>query len=72
MAHFICPGCGSEFFLTNRTGRKTVFKVAAERVLQLIQPATEDLKLSKIDIHNIFCGACSWHGSLDELVESCL
>ncbi len=69
MAQFICPNCGSEYFLTSKTGPKTIFKVASEREVQLIQSATGACA-GDIDSHHICCGACSWQGSLDELVES--
>jgi hypothetical protein len=70
MAQFICPSCGSEFFLTSKTGSKTIFKVASERVVQFIQSPTKSVSDRDIDLHHICCGACSWQGSLDELVQS--
>lgn len=70
MAHFICPSCGSEYFLTSKASPKTIFKVASERVVEFIQSSTRSFGDEDSDLHNIFCGACSWHGNLDELVES--
>lgn len=70
MAQFICPNCGSKYFLTSKTGSKTIFQVGYERTVQIIQLATGAPSDVDIDTHNICCGACSWQGSLDELVES--
>ena len=70
MAQFNCPRCGSEFFRTSKTGPKTIFKVASERIIQFIQSSTGSLTEGEIVLENICCGACSWVGSLDELVES--
>lgn len=70
MAHFICPSCGSEYFLAARTGPKTIFKVATERAVQVIHSPTGALGDGDVDPYHLCCGACSWQGSLGELVES--
>ena len=70
MAQLICPSCGSEYFLTYKTGPKTIFKVTAEGAVQVIQSPTNSFRDGDIDQHNICCGACSWQGKLDELKES--
>lgn len=70
MAQFICPSCGSKYFRTSKTGRKIIFQVAHERTVQFVQQATEDSSDVVIDENNIYCGACSWQGSLGEVVES--
>lgn len=70
MAQFICPSCGSKYFLSSKTGPKMIFQVTAERTVQFIQLATGAISDLVIDTHNVYCGACSWQGSLDEVVES--
>ena len=70
MAQFLCPSCGSEYFLTSKIGPKTIFKVASERVVQFIQSSARSFNEGDIDLQNICCGSCSWQGRLDELVES--
>ena len=70
MAQFICPSCGSKYFLTSKTGQKIVFQIAYERTVQFMQLVTGDFNDEDIDEQNIYCGACSWHGRLDEVVES--
>ncbi len=73
MAQYICPSCGSTYFLTSKTGPRTIFQVVHERTVrtvQCIQSASGALSNEDIDIHTIYCGACSWQGSLDEVVES--
>jgi len=67
MPQFICPSCGSKYFLRSRTGPKNIFKVVYERTVQFVQLATGNSSDVDIDTQNICCGACSWRGSLDEL-----
>ena len=70
MAQFICPSCGSEYFIASKTGPKNVFNVIDERAVQFVQLAADAAGDVHIDNHNIYCGACTWQGSLDEVVES--
>ena len=70
MAQFICPSCGSKYFLPSKTDPKIIFQVAYERTVQFIQSATGASCDVAIDTHNIYCGAFSWQGSLGEVVES--
>lgn len=70
MAQFICPSCGSKYFLTSKTGPKNVFIVGTERALKFIQLSSESIADEDIDTDTICCGACSWQGDLDELTES--
>ena len=70
MAQFICPSCGAEYFLSSKGGSKTIFKVVSERVVEIVQSPSGSLNDGDIDLQHIFCGACSWQGGLDELVES--
>jgi hypothetical protein len=70
MAQFICPSCGSKYFMISKTGRKIIFQVASGRTLEFVQVTTEEISDVVIDTYNICCGACSWQGSLGEVVES--
>lgn len=70
MARYICPSCGSKYFLASKTGPKIIFQVTLERTVEFIQLATGTISDLVIDTHKIYCGACNWHGSLNEVVES--
>ena len=70
MAQFICPSCGSEFFITAKVGPKTIFQVEEDRMVKIIQAASGCDGDADIDESNIFCGACSWHGIVGELIAS--
>ncbi len=61
-----CPVCGSLFFLTSKTGPKTVFHVNADATFEII---TEE-NGQEINPGAICCGACSWQGDSGKLVES--
>lgn len=69
MAQYICPSCGSTYFLTSKAGPRTILQVVHERTVQCVQSASGAL-CEDVDIHTLYCGACSWQGSLDEVVES--
>ena len=70
MGQFICPSCGSKYFMTSKTGSKIIFQVASGRTVEFVQVNNEEISDLVIDMYTIYCGACSWHGSLDEVVES--
>lgn len=69
MSYYICPNCGSRFFLVVRRDPTTAFTVGAR--LSIIA-ASEEASIEYKDILNnrFFCGACSWKGLLDQLHES--
>ena len=70
MTQFICPSCGSKYFLASRVGPKNVFNVGGERMVKFVQLTSNELVDVDLDTQNMYCGACSWQGSLSELVES--
>ena len=70
LAQFLCPSCGSEYFLTSKKGPETIYKIAFERVVQFIQSSARSFSEGDIDLQNICCGSCNWQRCLDELVES--
>ncbi len=70
MAQYICPSCGSKYFRTPASGPKIIFQIAAERTIQIIQSATAATTAVAVETHDIYCGACSWHGCLEDVVES--
>ena len=70
MTHFICPECGSKYFLVSKTGRKIVFHVAEGRAIEFVQETAGEICDIVIDTEAVCCGACSWQGRLDEVVES--
>lgn len=65
-----CPQCGSELFVSTRSGARLVFQVNAERQPVVVRPEQQPVDAVPIDLHNIFCGACTWQGSVEMLVES--
>lgn len=63
MEYYACPACGSEYFLSSKKPSRTVFKFGGDQELEIF-----DKKLNeKINHSKVFCGACSWHGSLSML-----
>ncbi len=52
MSQFICPSCGSKYFLASKTGPKNVFNVADERTVQFVQLATGTSGDVDIDTQN--------------------
>ncbi|TKB09606.1 hypothetical protein [Desulforhopalus sp. IMCC35007] len=70
MTQYICPSCGSKYFMTSKTREKIIFQVTDGRSVEFVEMTTEEINNIVIDAHNICCGACSWQGSLDEVVES--
>lgn len=70
MAQFICPSCGSEYFIASKTGPKNAFIITDERTVEFVQLSSSEAEGVHIDTHNIYCGACTWQGNLGEVVES--
>lgn len=69
MSRYICPGCGTRFFMETKGDAHTAFTVASGYV---ISPLVQDVHLDydKIKSSAVFCGACSWQGSLFDLQET--
>ncbi|MFV0435907.1 MAG: hypothetical protein ACK5PS_00735 [Desulfopila sp.] len=70
MAGKVCPFCGSRYFLSARGENKVVFHVDEEGHFLVASPHDPMAVESAIDPNRIFCGACSWHGAISELVLS--
>lgn len=66
MDYLACPSCGSEYFYVMSAGEKVVFKVRQDYTIEIINPPGE----FDVDQQHIRCGACSWQGSTNQLVES--
>ncbi len=65
-----CPQCGSEFFVSTRSGERTVFQMnAAAQPVAVLREKQPDDTLSP-NPKTIYCGACSWKGPADALVAS--
>ena len=65
-----CPRCGSEWFVSSRSGARIVFQVDEQQqpvVAETSEPATG---AEPINPQHICCGACTWQGAINELVES--
>lgn len=70
MAQYICPSCGSKYFMTSKIGRKNVFQVSSGRTVEVVQQGADANHDAVLDTTKIYCGACSWQGILDEVIES--
>lgn len=70
MERMACPKCGSEYFVSARSGDRVVFQVSDScEVLIIKQEGRIDSPLL-IEGQQIYCGACSWKGQQGDLVES--
>ena len=65
-----CPRCGSQWFVSTRSGERIVFQVAEERQPVLAEEHTPAAEAEPINPQHICCGACTWQGAISELVES--
>ena len=65
-----CPMCGSELFVSTRSGKRIVFQMDAERHPVIVWPEQQPAGAAPINPQAFCCGACSWRGSADALVES--
>jgi hypothetical protein len=65
-----CPKCGSEWFVSTRSGERIVFQVDEERQPLLADEASRSNNAAPINAQHIFCGACTWQGPASDLVES--
>lgn len=70
MVQFVCPNCGSKYFLASRTGPKNVFNIVGDRAVEFVMLASDTVEDINLDTQNIYCGACAWQGGIDEVVES--
>ena len=65
-----CPQCGSEWFVSTRTGERIVFKMDENRRPVIAEPEPLSDAAVPTNQEHIYCGACSWQGASSELVES--
>jgi len=65
-----CPQCGSEWFVSSRTGDRTVFQMDEERHPVIAGPEGVSPQAAPPNPEHIFCGACSWQGPAADLVAS--
>ncbi len=70
MSQYICPSCGSGYFRSSKIGPSTIFKVESGRVVHVLESSNTSGIEGDVDMENIWCGACSWHGRPEELVQS--
>ena len=63
-----CPKCGSEWFVSTRSGDRVVFQMDAD--LQPVLAEAPSAAATPINPNHICCGACTWQGPASELVES--
>ncbi|MGE4558874.1 MAG: hypothetical protein AB7E77_01615 [Desulfobulbus sp.] len=65
-----CPRCGSEWFVSTRTGDRIAFRMDTERCPVIREPDNIPKEAAPINPEQIFCGACTWQGAVAALVES--
>jgi hypothetical protein len=66
-----CPQCGSEWFVSSRTGERIVLQMDTDRHPLIARPAQQPRSAAaSIDPQHLYCGACTWQGSAEHLVES--
>lgn len=66
-----CPICGSSYLCSSKSGEGSVFHVY-DNETRTIAIQRSEVENSIINRQAIFCGACSWHGSIDDLVASAM
>ncbi|MDD2465632.1 MAG: hypothetical protein PHI97_16665 [Desulfobulbus sp.] len=65
-----CPQCGSEWFVSTRTGDRIAFHMDAKYQPVIADPEGISAQAAPIEPEHVYCGACSWQGPVIELVES--
>ncbi len=70
MEYLACPSCGSIYIVSARSGGKSVFHVNEQREPVAIEHRAQRTTTLDVDFSQIFCGACSWSGKIDQLVPS--
>ena len=65
-----CPLCGSELFVSARSGKRIVFQMDVRRHPVIVWPEQQPAGAAPINPRALYCGACSLHGSVDMLVVS--
>jgi hypothetical protein len=65
-----CPKCGSEWFVSSRTGKRIVFQMNTDRHPVIARPEQQPPGAVPIDPDHLCCGACTWKGSAGDLMES--
>ena len=65
--YLACPNCGTELFMVEVSGQRLVIRVNTLFCPILVE---EDQEGINIDPALLRCGACSWRGSVGELVPS--
>jgi ribosomal protein S27AE len=65
-----CPRCGSEWFVSARTGERLVFQVDVSLTPVMNGAVASTASGAGMDPERLFCGACTWQGPTRELVES--
>ncbi len=62
-----CPVCGSETFYVDQDAGTIMFSLNAEGQPVDVQPAGAALILDDATV--MFCTACSWQGTVDDLLR---
>ncbi len=65
-----CPKCGSEWFVSSKTGERIVFQMDTGRHPLIARPDQQVKDANLIDPDHLYCGACTWKGPAEHLVES--
>ena len=65
-----CPQCGSEFFVSTRSGEPTVFQMNVAHQPVVVFPEKQPKDTVSLNPQMLYCGACTWKGKTDALVAS--
>lgn len=70
MEYMACPSCGSIYFQSTRMRGKIVFHVNDKNEPVVMKQHVYGAAETKIDTSQIYCGACSWHGNIHQVMQS--
>ena len=59
MERLACPKCGSEWFVSTRSGERIVFQMDADQQPVLAEAQTPSATAAPINPNHIYCGACT-------------
>jgi hypothetical protein len=70
MEYLACPSCGSTYFLSSRHADRIVFHLGIDNLPIVVDQPTETTRTPDIDVSQLFCGACSCSGKIDQLLAA--
>jgi hypothetical protein len=65
-----CPQCGSEWFVSSRSGERIIFQIDTDRLPLTTRSKQQPKDTVPLNPDRICCGACTWQDTISRLVES--